>query len=183
MIDRIFTSPVDLPKEKQQLTQEKRLLKQDRMKGFKKRLVVLSIIFVTLYLTPVGGYAQDSPTYDPGFIDQPTNNNQATDQQTDQPSGDDIFKDEQARTPDSLNVGLVNINLGGGFKGAGGGPYSSTSGGPSPSDPGQDPDAPIDDGLLLLLGAGFAYGFWRLYLNRKVELSRLPISSTPPFLP
>lgn len=34
-------------------------------------------------------------------------------------------------------------------------------------DPGQDPDLPLDDGVIYLVGAGIAYGLFKMYSHKS----------------
>jgi hypothetical protein len=43
----------------------------------------------------------------------------------------------------------------------------------SPGDPGGDPDAPVDGGIVLLLAAGVLYGIHKLRVDKKRELNSL----------
>jgi hypothetical protein len=136
-------------------------------KGLKKRVIILSLCLTTLYLLPTDTYAQDEPATDPGYIEQPIGQDQPSDQQSDGNAEDKIFKDDVIHNTDS--TGYFNTSGIDFRKHKGGGGIYGASGGGGPYDPPPDPDAsvPLDNGVLLLIAIGIAYGFRRAYLYRK----------------
>jgi len=141
-------------------------------KGLKKRVIILSLCLTTLYLLPTDTYAQDEPGTDQNTIQQQPGDQSAPSEQDqalpiDSYKGgiqkDDIFGDSLTRFNSGDLWGFVGHGKGGGYQ-----PYSA-GGGPGPLDPPPDPDAsvPIDNGVLLLIAVGIAYGFRRLYLYRR----------------